>query len=48
MERTVSDGLNKIRMIKILIIVIAACIFAYFAFHSFTGEYYDIPYLDFI
>ena len=48
MERTVSDVLKKIPMLKFLIVVIAACIFTYFAFHSFTGEYYDIPYLDFI
>jgi len=34
--------------LKTLVVIIAIALFTYFAFYSFTGEYFDLPYLDFI
>ncbi len=35
-------------MFKILIIVIAACVFAYYAYWAFSGVYFDVPFIDFL
>ncbi len=34
--------------LKTLVVIISIALFTYFAIHSFTGEYYDVPYFDFI
>jgi len=34
--------------LKTLVFIVFAVVFTYFAIHSFTGEYYDVPYFDFI
>jgi hypothetical protein len=35
-------------MRKLLVFIIFAAVFTYFAIHGITGEYPDVPYVDFI
>lgn len=35
-------------MLKFVVIVVAAGVFAYYAYYAFSGAYYDVPFFDFI